>query len=124
MPLTHTISQSFSQPGIAGLGGTIIRTGTAEANISAPLAAATTDNLQTVSLTVAQMLSLFLLSDVALTIEANSASVPTFTITLAAGAPLIWTSGNGTNPFTADVTALYLTCTLAANFEMRCLYNS
>lgn len=50
-----------------------------------------------------------LVSDKDVTIKTNSSSAPDDTISLTAGKALIWYEGaRGTNPFTADVTKLFL----------------
>ncbi len=69
------------------------------------------------------MQSLYLYSDVALTIKSNSSASPAATINLPAAEALIWPNGGAANPFGAtDVTALYITGPAGAGtFTMRCL---
>lgn len=84
--------------------------GGAEPNISESITAGT-DTLVACVLDVSQMKTLFLYSDVAMTIKTNSSGAPAATVTLAAGQAIVWTSTSGlTNPFgSTDVTALYVT---------------
>lgn len=124
MSFSHNITQTFSRAGEIPLGSTVTVTGSAEATISVALGESATDTLQAISLDVSEMQSLFLLSTVDCTVEANKPDGPAFTISLVANRPLVWTSGNGTNPFSADVTALYTTNTDAGQFDLRVLYNA
>lgn len=54
--------------------------------------------------------SFFIVADQAVTLETNSSSAAIDTIALGAGVPMVWTSASGIdNPFTADVTKIFLT---------------
>lgn len=90
--------------------GQISVTGGDEDDFSFTVAAATTNDSHPLALAVATMGGVCLISDVPVTIKTNSTSAPGNTITLAAGVPLAWMTGAaGANPFTVDVTALYIT---------------
>ena len=56
-----------------------------------------------------QVQALLISSTGALTIKTNSSTSPTQTITLVANQPVIWKTGEGSCPITADVTDIYVT---------------
>jgi hypothetical protein len=69
-----------------------------------------TDQLVALTLDISQLKSIYLVSTTAATIETNSSSAADDTITLAAGVPLVWQESTyHANPFSADVTAIYVT---------------
>lgn len=97
-------------------GGTTIRkvvtlTGGSSVAISESIADGQTDKQVTFELDQSAMQSIYIVSDQAVTIETNSGSTPTDTLTLAANIPVIWFTGSGlTNPITADITTdIYVT---------------
>ena len=71
-----------------------------------------------VDIKVAQCKGIVLLCDQDVTLKTNSSEEPTQTIELDAGRDLSWLDGQGENPFSADVTKLYATCTNAANLKI------
>jgi hypothetical protein len=85
--------------------------------------ASTTDSLLAVAFNYADLQSIVLVSTVDLTIETNSGSSPSNTINLKAGRPFVWRKSDGyfANPFTANVTAFFITCTAAARLRGRIL---
>lgn len=68
----------------------------------------TTDQEHLLALDISQMKVFYMVSDVALTVETNSGSVPQETFTLAANKPVTWREGDSAI-FAGDVTGLYLT---------------
>lgn len=69
-----------------------------------------TDLEITISIVVARLRQLWVQADQALTLETNSASSPTQTISLQANKPLHWeTGGYFTNPLSADVNKIFAT---------------
>lgn len=73
--------------------------------------AAAASNLEiAVAFAVADLQSVYLVSDVNLTIKTNSASNPGDCLVLTAGVPVHWDADSYTAcPFTADVTAFFVT---------------
>lgn len=70
----------------------------------------TTDLAIALAFTAAKVKSVYLLSTQDVTLETNSGSSPTDTIALKAGSAIKWKSGgSGSNPFTANVTGLFVT---------------
>jgi len=53
-----------------------------------------------------------------MTIKTNSTSEPDDTIELTAARDLSWITGQGSNPFGADVTKLYVTCESGGNLKV------
>lgn len=111
MAFTHTITQSITQPGgAAGLSAANAYTGDGKSSREIPVPEDSTDLEVAVAIDFSQLVNIFMLSDVDMTVETNSATVPDDTITLSAGVPLIWNAdAPNSNPFTADVTAFFLT---------------
>lgn len=122
MAFTHSIEVIYKASGVAAPGDTKTYTGGLEVNISESITAGT-DTLVACVLDVSQMKSLYLYSDVAMTIETNSSSAPAATVTLVAEQAVVWSSTNGqTNPFgSTDVTALYITNGSTGTLTMRAL---
>lgn len=80
--------------------------------------------------TKANLKSLCLFSDQAVTLKTNSSSTPQDTITLQAGKPVLWSlsqDGSGACPFSNDVTDLYWTNasgSLDANVEIQSVHSN
>jgi hypothetical protein len=68
---------------------------------------------------VANVKSFMLLATADMTIKTNSSSSPGNTINLKANLPLNWAASNGyfANPFTVDVTSLFVSCTASARLQ-------
>lgn len=79
-----------------------------------------------IALTLANLKSLVLFSDQAITIKTNSTSSPQDTIVLQAGKEVVWTNdgaAGGANPFAGNVTKFYISNAglKDANFKFRAL---
>ena len=82
----------------------------ASAEVAEEAVAAGTDTLVNIAFPYANVKAYYLYSSTDATLETNSSSSPSQTITLAAGVPKVWIEGgDGTNVFTANVTKFYLT---------------
>jgi hypothetical protein len=85
-------------------------TGNAEEGIDVTVPAATTDQVEALSVTVANIVSLCLFSAVALTVKTYAAGVLKQTINLPAGKQLTWNNASSfANPFTNDFDTMKLT---------------
>jgi hypothetical protein len=113
-----------SPAGVGQPNNAILQTITPSANVANPywnLVAAAQTNLRVVyAITVANLKYLCIFADQACTIKTNSSGSPTNTIVLLAGQLIEWYPASSGEyappcPFTADVTALYITTTLATN---------
>jgi hypothetical protein len=93
--------------------------GSNEKNISATIAAASTDAPIHSTWPAGQLLAV-LLSDQDCTIKTNNTSTPDDTIVLKANHPLVWVAGDGyfSNPFSADVTEVFVTTTIETNLQV------
>lgn len=102
---TQFISGNYSVEGESQL--------TVEQEVALPpitIANSVTDQEVVFSIDRSQLVSLFLLASVAMTLETNSGSSATDTIALAAGIPYRWFTGQyNTCLITADVTKFFLT---------------
>lgn len=69
-----------------------------------------TDLAIVVAIDVSAVKAFYIISDVAMTIETNSGSSPTNTLSLVAGVPYLWTTDSyNTFKLTGDVTVMYAT---------------
>jgi hypothetical protein len=110
MSFTHRVtSQYIDDTGVA-IGGTNTYSGTVEKNYdNAGLAGGTTNQSVAITFTRATLQSLVMNASQPTTILTNSTSSPGNTINLAAGQTIIWTyDSTAPNPFTVDVTVLYI----------------
>lgn len=91
-------------------GVTASATGNEATVVSVTVPASTTHQLYSLAMPTADLKSVFLYTDGALTVKTNSTSAPDQTLTFAADYPLAWASGMpNTNPITTAVTQVYLT---------------
>lgn len=109
MSVTHRIQFRF-QKGNDVIDKTVVSASGAENNLDEAIPDATTDGLVAWACDLTQMKSIYMVSDQDLSIDTNSAHPGTDEFELKANEPLVWTENCGlANPFSADVTALYVT---------------
>jgi hypothetical protein len=116
MSTTVQVTQSISPAGSPPVSGTRTETGDSLIRLDKSFPAASTDAAgPPCAFTTAGLQSIFLVADQDCTIETNSGSSPGNTIALKAGRPFAWNKSDGyfTNPFTTNVTSLFVTCTPA-----------
>lgn len=128
MSLTHVITSTWTESGVS-LTGSTISTSDNETNESVAYAASVTNLLKTVGIPTqgGRLKSIYILASTPLTIKTNSSGSPADTLALAAGVPFLWIAASGlTVPFTADITALYLTNATAntGNLDVRALFSA
>ena len=123
MSITHKLSYSISSDNSPSLSGVESEVGATEITLDVTYAASLTNQLQAMAFTVANVQSLFLVSDKGLVIKTNSGGSPANTITLKPGIPLPWGASAGyfANPFTVDVTAFYITTTVSSRLQLKIL---
>jgi hypothetical protein len=111
MSITHTVRQTWTSPGGTDLQGTVTETANAERNSQLAIAGTTADQQFDLDFLYAKLKSCFLLSTIGLTIETNATDhAGGDIITLVANIPFYWCNSSGvTNPFTANVTTIYVT---------------
>jgi hypothetical protein len=82
-------------------------------------AAGSTNVSFAVAFLTAGLQSIFLVSNKNIVIKVNSTSSPILTITLIANQPFRWNTSdpNRSNPFSADVTVFYVSCTPSATLK-------
>ena len=106
---SQTITEIVAASGV-GISSSNTFSGDGRSGRSVTVPASTTDHFVDLAINVSEIQSIYMVSDQALTVETNSASVPDDTIVLIAGRPYIWSVNSYfANLFTTDVTALYLT---------------
>lgn len=123
MAITHyvTITATSDDNKRSTLSGSAV-SGNRETVFSKSVGASQTDLLVPMAFTTANLMSIFLLSDQNMTLETNSGGSPSNTFSLVANVPFVWQYQSGvTNPFSADVTAFYVTNTTALTFKGRIL---
>lgn len=124
MSITHKQSLSVTPTSSGSVSGTITEVGANEVVIDDAVAASQTNLLRAVSFTQSLVQSIIMLASTDLTVKTNSSGSPTDTISLKAGIPLIWSKSSAyfTCPFSANVTAFYLTnSTVPTTFKVRIL---
>lgn len=87
----------------------------------------TTDQQVDIGIDVSTIEAIYMLSDQDIAVETNNGTTPDDTISLAANKPYVWTAdGYFANPFSADITALFLTNAsgAAADFQLEVLHDS
>ena len=109
MSISHTLTRKWVSDGAEIIKDEIVSAGS-ELNVDESIADGETDLLVNWTCDYSALKALYIVSDQDLTIETNDGTTPDDTITLSANVPLLWTStGYLANPFSADVTALYVT---------------
>ena len=121
--IAHRHNYSVSSDAGGSLSGAQAEVGTTELTIDQTYGASLTDQLLTIAFNYADVQSVILVSDKGLTIETNSGSSPSNTFVLKAATPLVWSKSAAyfANPFTANVTAFYITTTAAARLQGKIL---
>ena len=127
MSLTHTVGITYRTEL-----GTIANTtdsysGDAEINLDDTVAGPSTHKQYNVSCVAADIKSLCIYSDKALTLKTNSTTVPGNTINVLAGKQIVWNLDHAELcPITTSVTTLYVTNagTTTANLKIRILSDS
>lgn len=127
MSFTHTVSESIVAGGVNRTKSQTL-TGGAEIKISEAVPIAASDLDIVASVTTAQIQSMFITCDQNVTVEINSGSSPTDTLTLVANVPYIWYKGGYDSVFlgnTTTVTNFFVTNAsgVAATFEAYILYD-
>lgn len=91
-----------------------------EINTEVSVADSTTDDQVVMSVDVSAIKSAFIVSDQAVTIETNNGTTPDDTFTLVANVPLEWNESSPlANPFSADITGLFITNASGATATVR-----
>lgn len=105
----NSIQESFSESGNTAI------------NVNQSFAANTTNAQVTLAFTAANLRLISLVATQNMTLKTNSYASPGDTINLIAGIPLVWdySSQYFPNPFTHDVTTLYVTCTASATLQIK-----
>jgi hypothetical protein len=118
--ITHSISSDSGGTPLSGIQSSV---GVTEIVQDVNYGASLANQLLSVAFIAANVQDVFLLSDKGLTIGTNSSSSPVNTIVLKPGTPLAWENSSGyfPNPFTANVTAFYITTTVAARLQVKIL---
>jgi hypothetical protein len=114
-----TASESGSNSG-TNVSGTTSKSGSTAISIDTVLGAVT-DSAIPCAFTVANLQSCILLASRDCTIEVNSGSAPTSTISLKAGSPLAWFGDYFTSPFSGTTTCSTLYVTTSASTRLQVL---
>jgi len=118
-----TASESGSNSGTT-VSGSAFKSGSTAVAIDTVLGVVT-DSAIPCAFTVANLQSCILLASKDCTIEVNSGSSPTSTISLKAGSALVWNGDYFANPFTGTTTAanLYVTTTASTRLQILIIAN-
>jgi hypothetical protein len=123
---THKVGQTYTDP--SGTVKSTVSTYTAdfELGVDDTVDATTTNKEFDIALTKANIVSMVITCDKAVTVKTNSSSSAQDTIPLAAGQAIIWASDHTeTCPFSNNVTKFYVTNagSAAAHFQFSALLN-
>lgn len=124
--MTHTLTLGWARNSET-IAGTINSAVTGEANVDPVVPATTVNQAVVIAVTIADVADVFVMSDQDVTLLTNSTGSPAETINLKAGKPVLWYTNCGwTNPFSHNITAIYLSNAGAksANVKIRFGYNS
>lgn len=112
--------QSDGTPSLSG-SGTEVGTVLSDVNETLPVG----ENGIALSFTTAALQYVFMVADQDTDVLTNSSSTPDDTLQLKAGRPLEWAKGDGyfACPFTQNVSAIYVSPSVASRFKLRVLYN-
>jgi hypothetical protein len=121
--ISHTRSYSVRSSAGGTVSSSYTEAGNSEQSIDQSVAAGSTGVLINVAFTRAGLQSFQLVSDQPCTIALNTNTSPPQTIALKAGMPFDWSVSPGyfSNPFSVDVTALFVTTTLGTRIRGRIL---
>lgn len=108
MAFTHQVQTTITD-GALRISSTGTVAPTAQSSVDETIADATTDGQIVVAVEFTGLTSFFLYSDQDMTVKTNSSTVPTDTIALKAGKPIVWLTGMANTPISADVTSLFVT---------------
>lgn len=129
MAATHTLTRSWADGGPNPVSNNQSFSGTGETNIvDTTIADSVTDQLETISIDVSLIQSIYIHSTQAITLETNAIDATGGnTLLLLANDPYVWYTGSlFTNLLTEDITKIYLTNASGstATFNLRCVYDS
>jgi hypothetical protein len=123
MSFTHTIAIVYTTDSGQVSSTSAPQVNNYEANFEGTITGSATPNVEVDwACAFANLKSLLIVSDKACSIFTNAASTgsPDDTLALAAGVPLVWApTGFGANPFTANVTKIYITVTGTASATLK-----
>lgn len=123
---THKVAQSYVTAEGTITSVTSSYVGDAEVGLDDTVAATTTNKEFDLAVTKANILSMVLTCDKAVTVKTNSSSTPQETITLAAGQAIVWASDHTESaPFSSNITKFFVTNagSAAARFRFFALVN-
>ena len=126
MSFTHKITRRYETEGEL-IEQTKVITADGEDNRDPVIPDSTTDQLVNMTIDISQLKSIYISTDNTVTLETNNATTPIDTLTITPDQPVDWQVGDvHSNPFSADVTAIYLTNNSGsvANVKIRKLEDS
>lgn len=123
MSITHRNTRGVQSDNSGSISGSWNEVGNSEVSVDRTIGANVTNQQITLAFTVAACQDLFFLADKGATLKTNSTTTPGDTITLKPGIPLTWSASAGyySNPYTVDVTTIYVTTTTATRFQAKVL---
>lgn len=123
MSITYTLTGKASSSAGGSLSAQHTEVGASEYTVDQTFAAASSNATLTGAFNYANVQAVYILADQNATLETNSGSSPDNTFSLIAGRPLEWSRSSAyfSNPFTANVTGLFVTCTPATRLQIKIL---
>ena len=119
--ITHKVSSDADLP----ISATGDETGSNQYSVDVSFPAASVNTPIAATFTASGVQSVFMLADNNLTLLTNSTGSPSNTFNLVAGRPLVWAVSDGyfANPFSANVTGFYVSCTPSARLRIKLLHS-
>lgn len=119
---SHTVTRGYRDSSGVTIQSTETISASAENNLDVAVTHSTTNIERDWTMVAANLKSICIDCDIAVTIKTNSSGSPQETITLIAGQNLIWTLGTdgaGKIPFSGDVTKLFITAGSGADGTLK-----
>jgi len=124
MSFTHTVQVNHDRGNIS-VNARLEHSGGGELNIDETVPTPSTDMLVAATVDVSQIVSAMIMADQDITLYTNDlgTGAPDDTFVLAANNPLVWNNASPTaNPFSADITALYVTNASGTETTLQALF--
>ena len=126
MAYTHSVDHVWVA-GVREIDQQVSRSDSAQLGIDEVIASDADDYAIDMVLDISEIAMILILSDQNIKIETNNGAVPVDTFNLIAGEPLVWWDTSlFTNPFSLDVTGLFVTNTagVQARLQIEVLYDA
>jgi len=126
MSYTHTLTLKWTD-GVNSIQDVVSKTGSGKQGIAEAIADSETDYEIAFALDISEIEAIYIVCDQDVTLETNSGSEADDTLALVADEPVLyWDGGPIANPFTENITAIFITNASGstANLQIEALYDA